>query len=97
MRPFIEGKTKLAAWIERQTDPQTGDPITVAEFARLWGVSTLWLIAQGRVRASYANGMRIQAGTCGAITLHDVCDPDGELEAARPRRNTRARRKVVML
>jgi hypothetical protein len=68
-------KTKLLTWIETQKDPENGKPLTIARFAVQWGVSTLWLIANGRVRATYDNGVRIEQGTRGYVSLHDVCGP----------------------
>jgi len=88
-------KTKLLTWIENQVDPDNGKPLTIGRFAIRWGVSTLWLIAHGRVRATYDNGIRIERGTLGHVTVHDVCGPDALLPSAITAKSKRKRARAT--
>jgi hypothetical protein len=64
-----EPTTPLKQWFD--ADPKRH--ITVC--AKQWGVSTLWLIAHGRVRASLEHAFKIVQHTGGAVTMADLCGP----------------------
>jgi hypothetical protein len=61
--------TALLQWFRADPDRH----ITVC--AKAWEVSTLWLIAHGRVRASWDNAAKIVHHTGGAVTMADLCGP----------------------
>lgn len=63
--------TPLLRWFLADPDRH----ITVC--AKAWDVSTLWLIAHGRVRASWDNAVKIFRHTDGAVTMAELCGPAG--------------------